>query len=196
MLEEYFKLQEKIHKEMDDKRFIHTLGVAYTASALAMAYGEDFKRAYLAGLLHDCAKCHTNLEFITLCEEYGIPITESEYKNPFLLHGKLGAYYAKHKYNVNDEEILSAITWHTTGKPDMTTLEKIIFISDYIEPHRRALPNISAIRKTAFADTDKAMVLISGNILKYLEEEGSSIDNTTRDTYNYYFNLCKEAGKV
>ena len=139
---------------------------------------------------------NTNIEFITLCEEYCIPITESEYKNPFLLHGKLGAYYAKHKYNVNDEEILSAITWHTTGKPDMPTLEKIIFISDSIEPHRRALPNISAIRKTAFADTDKAMVLISGNILKYLEEEGSSIDNTTRDTYNYYFNLCKEAGKV
>ena len=65
---------------MDDKRYIHTLGVAYTASAMAMAYGGDFKKAYLAGILHDCAKCHTNPEFITLCEEAGIPITEAEYQ--------------------------------------------------------------------------------------------------------------------
>lgn len=196
MLEEYLSLQEKIHSEMDDKRFIHTLGVAYTASAMAMAYGEDFKRAYLAGLLHDCAKCHTNLEFITLCEEYGIPITESEYENPFLLHAKLGAYFARHKYNINDEEILSAITWHTTGKPDMTLLEKIIFISDYIEPDRRELPNISDIRKAAFTDTDMAMVLICGSTIRYLEDAGRLIDSITRDTYNFYLNLCKETGKV
>ena len=196
MLEEYLDLQNEIHNEMDDKRFIHTLGVAYTASALAMAHGEDFKRAFLAGLLHDCAKRHTNPEFIRICEEHKIPITKSEYENPFLLHGKLGAYFAKNKYNIDDEEILAAITWHTTGKPDMTTLEKIIFIADYIEPHRRVLPNINTIRETAFADLDKAMVLISGNILKYLEDGGSSIDNTTRDTYNYYLSICKEAGKV
>ena len=196
MLEEYKDLQKMIHKEMDDKRFVHTMGVAYTASAMAMAYGEDFKRAYLAGLLNDCAKCHTNPEFITLCEEYGIPITESEYENPFLLHGKLGAYQAKHKYNINDEEILSAITWHTTGKPDMTLLEKIIFIADYIEPDRKELPNISEIRKTAFSDIDKAMVLISGSTIKYLEDNGRSIDNITRDTYNYYLNICKETGNI
>lgn len=196
MLEEYNDLQEMIHKEMDDKRFVHTMGVAYTASAMAMAYGEDLKKAYLAGLLHDCAKCHTNPEFITLCEEYGIPITESEYENPFLLHGKLGAYQAKHKYNINDEEILSAITWHTTGKPAMTLLEKIIFIADYIEPDRKELPNIHEIRKTAFSDIDKAMVLISGSTIKYLEDNGRSIDNITRDTYNYYLNICKETGNI
>lgn len=196
MLEEFLSLQEKIHSEMDDKRYIHTLGVAYTASAMAMAYGEDFKRAYLAGLLHDCAKCHTNPEFIALCEKYGIAITESEYENPFLLHAKLGAYFAKHKYSINDEEILSAITWHTTGKPGMTLLEKIIFIADYIEPDRRELPNISDIRKAAFTDTDRAMVLICGSTIRYLEDSGRLIDSITRDTYNFYLNICKETGKV
>ena len=77
-----------------------------------------------------------------MCSQNKIPVTEFEQTHPFLLHAKLGAYVAKAKYGVTDQEILSSITWHTTGKPDMTLLEKIVYIADYIEPKRDKAPNL------------------------------------------------------
>ena len=90
--------------------------------------------------------------------------------------------------NFNDEEILSAITWHTTGRPGMTLLDKIIYIADYIEPNRNILPEMDIIRKEAFSDIDKCLLHILKNCVTYLDNKKAVIDPLTRETYEYYSN--------
>ena len=185
------KLQSKLQKELDEDRYRHTLGVMYTSAALAMRYEYDLEKAQVAGLLHDCAKCIPNDRKIRLCEKYGIPITGTEKNAPFLLHAKLGAYLARHKYGVEDEEILGAIMWHTTGKPDMTLAEKIVFISDYIEPMRWKAKNLDHIRKISFMDLDEAVYLTLRDTLNYLDSGSrTEIDDMTRQAFLYYRDVC------
>ena len=175
-----------LKKKLTPKRYVHSIGVEYTASCMAFVYGEDVQRARIAGLLHDCAKCIPLEEKLKKAQKHGIPVRPCERENPNLLHGKLGAYYAKKKYGVTDEEILSSITYHTTGKPDMTLLEKIIFVADYIEPNRKMLPELPEIRREAFTDLDKCICHILKRTLTYLRERGGAIDDMTEKTYNYY----------
>lgn len=185
------KIEKKLRKELDRERFTHTLGVMYTAASLAMVYGTNIEQAMYAGLLHDCAKCIPNESKLQLCEEYGIPVRESERHCPFLLHAKLGAYFAKHRYKIDDKEILHAIQTHTTGEPGMNVLDKIIYISDYIEPNRKNAPNLPEIRKLAFENLDKAMLKILGDTLDYLTRKGGEIDPLTVQTYQYYQEINK-----
>lgn len=187
----YFKgLRKSLKKELTKSRYEHILGVEYTSAALAMRYGVNLYQAELAGLMHDCAKCLSSEDMVKQCEKYGLPISKTEYKRPYLLHGKLGAYYCKHLYDIDDKEVLSAITYHTTGKPAMTMLEKIVYVADYIEPRRDKAPNLEVIRKMAFIDLDEAVYLITRDTLSYLDDEASassdSIDGLTRETYEYY----------
>ena len=150
MTEEYnlIKIERKLGKELDGYRYRHTLGVMYMAAALAMRYDITLlQNAQVAGLLHDCAKGIPNDKKIKMCEKRGIEITLIERKNPSLLHAKLGAALAKEKYGVSDPDILGAIRWHTTGKADMSMLEKIIFIADYIEPMRDKARSLSVVRE-------------------------------------------------
>ena len=186
------KMQKKLKKYMDEPRFQHTMGVMYTAASLAMCYGVDLERAQIAGLLHDSAKCVPNAKKLKLCRENHIPVSEIELKAPHLLHAPLGAYIAKEKYHVEDEQILSAIAWHTTGKPDMTMLEKIIFVADYIEPLRTKAPDLARIRMLAFSDLDRAVYTILRDTLDYLKEEKACLDNQTVVAYNYYRDLMEE----
>ncbi len=183
------KLEKKLKKDLDKARYVHTLGVMYTAASLAMCHGEDLERTMTAGLLHDCAKCIPNDEKVQLCRKYGLKISKVEMKNPHLLHAKLGACLARDKYGIKDEKILSAIYWHTTGKPEMTLLEKIIFVADYIEPGRSKAPNLTEIRKKAFSNLDKAVLMTLKDTLAYLKEEKACLDNQTVVAYNYYKNL-------
>ncbi len=180
------EMREKLEKKLTRKRYEHSLGVEYTAGCMAMVHGADIEKALTAGLLHDCAKCISGEEKIEKCIRHNLPINRVERKNPELLHAKLGAYYAKEKYGVQDREILSAIEFHTTGKPDMNLLEKIIFIADYIEPNRKPLHEIEEIRHEAFTDLDKCIVHILKNTLSYLEHSDADTDQTSIDTYNYY----------
>ena len=182
----YKDIQKKLKKELDKKRYVHTLGVAYTALNLAMAHGEDLGCAYLAGLLHDNAKCLSPKEKLSLCKKHGIKPNEAEAHNPDLLHAKLGAALAKDRFEIEDEAVLSAICYHTTGKPDMSTLEKIIYIADYIEPNRRMLPGLSEIRSMAFKDLDQTMVMILENTLSHLKNKKTMIDPLTQETWDYY----------
>lgn len=180
------KIRTKLAKSMDSKRYEHTLGVAYTAVSLAMRYGEDLEKAMLAGLLHDCAKCMDNEKKIKLCQTAKVEITEIEMINPFLLHAKAGAILAKKKYDVDDADVLSAIACHTTGKPNMSLLDKIVYIADYIEPGRTSAPNLSEVRSLAFVDIDMALLKILTDILDYLKKTGESLDPMTSLTYEYY----------
>ena len=186
------KMQKKLKKYVDEIRFYHTMGVMYTAASLAMCYGEDMERAQVAGLLHDCAKCIPNEKKLKLCHDHGIPVSEIEKKSPYLLHARLGAYIAKEKYHVTDPEILNAIEYHTTGKPRMTLLEKIIFVSDYIEPMRSKASNLEKIRGLAFSDIDRAVFTILRDTLIYLENEKACLDNQTVVAYNYYKELMEK----
>lgn len=185
--DEYFsQIEKKLEKELDKKRFIHTKGVAYTAVSLAMAHGENLQDAYLAGLLHDCAKCIPAEDKLALCRKYKLALSEAEQANPDLLHAKLGAVIAKEKYDIQNDDILNAICYHTTGKPDMTELEKIIYIADYMEPNRKMLDGLTEVRQMAFGDLNQAMVMISHHILQYLQKKQVFIDPLTQETYDYY----------
>jgi predicted HD superfamily hydrolase involved in NAD metabolism len=186
------KIKKYLKNHLTKERYHHTLGVAYTAVAMAMKYNPDtsndefIKRAELAGLLHDCAKCIDNSKKLKICDKNNIPYSKFEAENAYLLHGRIGAFIAMTKFNIDDQEILDAIEWHTTGRPDMSLLEKIIFIADYIEPGRKPVPELDEIRQLAFTDIDKTMEKILENTLNYLNEKGASIDKMTQFTYDSY----------
>lgn len=186
MRPEHVEIREKLKKKLKPSRYEHTLGVCYTSVALAMRWGCDLEKAELAGLLHDCAKRWTNEETIEQCEKRGIALTEGELAAPAVIHAKLGAFLAEQKYGVSDPEILSAIAVHTTGKPDMSLLDKIVYVSDYIEPGRSGMEGLEEYRKLAFIDLDETFFRICEGILRYLERKGSVIDPASRETYEYY----------
>lgn len=181
-------MTEKLKEKLPKKRFEHSIGVEYTAGTMAFVHGVDPEKAMIAGLLHDCAKYVSNEKKIKKCKKRQIPISEFEYQNPELLHAKLSAVYAKERYGITDEDILSAITCHTTGKPYMTALDKIIYIADYIEPNRNMLPEMDIIRKEAYQDLDQCLLHILHNCIHYLGKRGSTIDPITQQTYEYYKN--------
>ena len=182
----YAEMKKKLKKTQDKERFEHTKGVMYTAGCLAMAHGYDMEKAMLAGLLHDCAKCIPNDEKLALCKEHNILVTPIEAENPFLLHAKLGALLAEIEYEVLDPLVLHAIKVHTTGEPDMNTLDKIIYIADYIEPGRDKAPNLPLVREMAFRDLNACMAQILRDTLIYLKSGKGSIDPTTQITYEFY----------
>ena len=156
------EIEEILQQKQNPHRYRHTIGVRYTSICLAMRYGEDLTKASYAGLLHDCAKHMSGEKLLEKCRSHHLPVSDMEAKNPFLLHGRVGAWLAGHRYGVEDPEILSAIEWHTTGKPDMTLLEKIVFTADYIEPGRdQALPESGpaphALQKNASASWEDVL---------------------------------------
>ena len=134
------KTEEEIIKWMkehlSEKRYIHCLGTADCAKELAQKYGENTEKAYLAGLLHDCAKCFDTDTLLDIINK-NLKIDENELMNYKTLHAPVSAYCANKDFGICDNEILSAIRWHTLGKKDMTTFEKIIFLADKIEPNTR-----------------------------------------------------------
>ena len=180
------KLRKEMEKQLKPDRFDHTLGVAYTAASMAIVHGADIQKALIAGMLHDCAKCMHHEDQIKICEKNKIEITDVERRNHSLLHAKVGMYLAKTKYEIDDPEILGAIRWHTTGKENMSLLEKIVYIADFIEPNRKQLEDMAVIRKEAFTDIDKCMAHILYNSIRYLKTIGKECDETTMTAYEYY----------
>lgn len=187
------KITKAMEKSLDSKRFEHTMGVEYTAAALAMRYGASVEKAQLAGLLHDCAKCLSDEKRLAVCEKHNISMNDIERKNPSLLHAKVGSFLAMEEYHVEDLEVINAILNHTTGRPGMSLLEKIVFVADYIEPNRKQAPNLGEIRRLAFTDLDKALVCILRDTLAYLESSGGETDPMTQKTYEYY---CEESERI
>ena len=184
--EKYDKCRKLLKDSISKKRYLHSIGVSDTAACLAMRYGYDIRNAALAGLLHDCAKGLGVDELFETVTRAGIEISPIERDNPELLHSKAGSVVAKEKYKITDEEILGSIYYHTTGRPDMTLLEKIIFTADYIEPNRCNIPALDQIRKMAFSDIDNAIVLICKNSIEYLKRASKLIDGITVETYEFY----------
>lgn len=179
------------------KRFLHTLSVAATAANIAAVHNTDPKRAYMAGLLHDCAKYFTEKEWVKICEQEKIPLSDVERDNTVLIHGKLGAHFARTRYGVEDEEMLDAIRYHTTGRPGMGLLEKIIYVADYMEPGREmdCQPHsLTEIRKMCFLDIDRALNMVLACCVSYLQQTKTPIDPLTLETYQYYREENEHAG--
>lgn len=189
---DFAEVNKVLYKKLKKDRYLHTMGVANTAAYLAILHGEDPKKAYLAGLLHDYAKSFKSDKYVMLCQKHEIDISDTELKNPSLLHAKLGEYYAKNKFNISDSDILNSIRWHTTGHPDMSLLEKIVYIADYIEPLRTKQKRLSEIRKVAAIDINRCMFMILEDTVNYLSTRENAIDKNTQLTYEFYKNIIGE----
>ena len=188
MKEEYNlkEISDSLKNVLKTSRFEHTLGVAYTAASLAMNYGYDTNKARVAGLLHDCAKYLSNDELVDYCKEHNLEITDGEIKAPHLLHAKAGAHMAKELYHIEDDEVLHAILVHTTGCPDMSLLDEIIFVADYIEPNRNKAHRLEEIRQMAFQNIKLAIAMILEDTISYIDAKEQFLDSSTIDTYDYY----------
>lgn len=183
------ELIDNLYATLPPNRLLHTFGVAYTAAALAARYGADVEKAEFAGMLHDHVKYYSGREMIALCDENGVALTPLERTNTALIHGKLGACFAEERYGIEDEEVLSAIRYHTTGRPNMTLLEKIIYIADYIEPRRKIDGkhfSLEEIRKECFCDIDSGLLMILENTIQYLKTTNRQTDKLSFETYEYY----------
>lgn len=189
-------LSSKLKRRLDPERYEHTLGVAYTAAALAMRYSCDIDKTYIAGLLHDCAKCIPDEIKVQKCKKHNISINETEEEVPYLLHAKLGAFLAMDKYGVTDKDVVNAILYHTVGRPHMTLIEKIIFVADYIEPGRYKAENLPEIRSLAFVDLDKCVYRILQDTIAYLKTTKGPIDEATIITYDYYRSKFENTGET
>lgn len=162
------------------------LGSCIRQEALPWHMDMIMRRQWSQDFLHDCAKCLPTEKKISLCEKNDILISKVERENPGLLHAKAGMVLAEEAYGVKDPQILHAIKVHTTGEPDMNTLDKIIYIADYIEPLRCEAPHLSIIRQIAFSDLNQCMAEILYDTLHYLSGRKGSVDPTTQLTYQFY----------
>ena len=195
------KFRKEMEKTLEPKRYEHTLSVAYTAANLAAVHGVDIEKALVAGMLHDCAKCLSYKKQMSLCAKNHIVLSETEtQENSPLLHAKAGGALARQEYGITDEDILNAIYYHTTGRPQMSPLEQVIYIADYIEPGRKRMKrtaaiedqymqNLAAARKLAYQDLNEALCRILQDTLTHLTQKGGKIDPMTRETYEYYRKL-------
>lgn len=195
MIKNLKNIKKDLKSSLDKDRYQHTLGVSYTAMCLAMKYEVDLQKAEVAGLLHDCAKCIPDDKKLKKCIEHNISISETEKEQPYLLHAKVGAFIAMDKYGIQDMDIINAILKHTTGSCEMTMLEKIIYVADYIEPNRNKAKNLSTIRKIAFEDIDLAVYIIMKDTVEYLKNKNTQIDSPTLKAYEYYEKLINSRVK-
>ena len=164
-------------------RIPHVLGTEQEAVRLALRYGADVDRARTAALLHDCTKRLEMDEQLALCAQYGIELDELEQQALKLLHAKTGAAVARDRFGV-DDEIYSAIFWHTTGHADMTLLEKVIYLADYIEP-TRSFPGVGALRAACYEDLDKGLLIGLEMTVEEMKERGNPVHSATLAAIEY-----------
>ena len=159
------------------KRMAHVLGTEEEAVRLARRYGADVTQAQIGALLHDCTKKLNMDQQLALCDKYHIVLDDMERCTLKLLHAKTGAALARDVFGVEDA-VAEAICWHTTGKADMTLLEKILYLADYIEP-TRDFPGVDTLRETVYADLDKGLALGLEMTVQEMEEEGNPVHEKT-----------------
>lgn len=177
-------LREKAYAYLNEKRVAHVAGCEQEAVRLACRWGEDADTAATAGILHDITKKLSYDEQLILCGKYDIILDKAELANPKLLHARTGAALARDIFGVSDV-IYEAIRWHTTGKPDMTTLEKIIYLADYIEP-TRDFPGVDSLREVAYKDLDSAMALGLEMSLAEIRSYNTEPYKDSVDAYYWY----------
>ena len=179
----YDEIYKTIKEKISEKRFNHIIGVVETAKMLANLYNEDIEKAMLASILHDSAREYTQDDMEKLYTYYEYDFEDNQQKDPALLHSKVGAILARATYGIEDMDIINAIKYHTTGRRNMSMLEKIVFIADYIEPSR-SFEGVENIRKLAFRDIDLAVFEALENTIRHLLDKKSFIHGDTLDARN------------
>lgn len=171
-----------VRKQMYEKRYVHTVGVMETAILLAEQYGADPKKAEMAAIFHDYAKCRPihEMEEIIIREHMSPDLLEY---NKELWHAPVGAYLVSKEVGISDAAILQAITYHTSGHEHMTLLDKVIWLADYIEPGRK-FEGVEEVRTLAKEDINKALLQALKNTIFFLMERNQRIYPLTMATYN------------
>ncbi len=174
-----------LKENLSEERYFHTLGTADCAKELAQKFNLNPDKAYIAGLLHDCAKCFSNEKLLEVIKEH-LQVEESEMQNYKTLHAPVSAYIAEKEFGVTDKEILSAVRWHTLGKLDMTDFEKIVFIADKIEPNTRDKEYSDKIRTLLNEENglNKALLKCYKETIKSLVKRNLKICLLTVEIYN------------
>lgn len=177
------EMLEIVRKQMTEHRYQHTLGVVDTAIWLAKQNQVDIEKAEVAAIFHDYAKFRDDEEMAhVISEQAEIPKDLLEY-NKELWHAPVGAYLVKKEVGINDEVILDAIRYHTSGRPNMTPLEKVVCLADYIEPGRK-FPGVEKVREIANTDLNHALAKSLYNTIQFLEKKGQKVYPLTIDAYN------------
>ena len=185
-----------LKENLSSERYFHTLGVMQEAIELAKRYNADIKKAEIAGLLHDNAKCMTKEDLRKFISENLPDLDKNELKNYKTLHAPVGAYFAKEKFKISDPEIISAIRWHTLGRVNMTLLEKIVFLADKIEKNTRDIEYRNQIIKILDENEgelglNKALFRCFIETVKSLAERKLYICTTTIDVYNWLLEITE-----
>ena len=183
-------LLSKIKAVMSDKRFNHVLGVEQTAIELAERYGYDKEKAGLAGLLHDYAKEISDQEFLDLIDKYNLDPELKKWGNN-VWHGMVGIYKIQEDLGVTDKDILHSIETHTVRSSQMSLLDKIVYVADYIEPGRR-FPLVEEARAIAKESLDKAVAYETVHTVEHLAHQAFPIFPQTIETYNAYVGFMKD----
>ena len=179
------EMRRELQRRLNKNRFAHSIGVANTAVKLAKRFGVDETKAYIAGLLHDCAREFENDELPAQAERRGIKIGEVERAMPLLLHAYISAKMIKEIYGVDDAEIAQAIYRHTVGARDMTPLDKIIYFADMIEPNRN-YPGVEKLRALAeTADLDEILLTAFSETIAFVIQKNSLIHPDTVAARNF-----------
>jgi predicted HD superfamily hydrolase involved in NAD metabolism len=179
---ERHKALEMVKKQLTEHRYQHTIGVMETAVALAEQYGTDVKKAELAAIFHDYAKFRPKEEMKQIILEQNMPKDLLLYSTE-LWHAPVGAYLVEKEVGIDDREILDAIRYHTSGRANMTLLEKIIYLADYIEPGR-IFPGVEEVRELAKQDLNRALIKALQNTIQFLMKKNQAIYPDTFYTYN------------
>ena len=173
------RLEQVVISLLKPSRVKHVLGCRDTAVELAKRWGADVTDAARAGILHDVTKAIDGPLQLTLCAAYGKLLDDFSKRYPKTLHALTGSMVAKRIFGEN-EAVVSAIEFHTTGRADMTLLEKIIYVADYMEPNRD-FPGVERLRELAFTDLDAALKLGLEMTLEHLGEQGVAVSPASRD---------------
>ena len=192
-MEMFLKYEKELKNALitNERRFWHSISVAITAVNLADIYGADKDNCLVAGLLHDYCKSLKLPKLLEWCDKYGVVLSEEDRMSDGCIHGFLAAKVCKDKYNINDE-VYNAIYYHTCGKPNMTILEKIIYMADFIEPLRRFRDKVSDIRELTYKNIDAAIVLATEKSLEFLTNRNKYIHSNTIKTHDYYKNIIEK----
>lgn len=178
------EIREYLMNNLKPSRYGHTLGVVNTAIKLAEVYGEDKNKAEIAALCHDVAKNMSHKELKKIIEDENIVLSIDEENTQELWHSITAPIIARKVFEIDDEEILNAMRWHTTGKENMTNLEKIIYLADLIEPSR-IFDGVEEIREVAYKDLDLAMLKALTHTTIYLLTKGCAVDINSVKARNY-----------
>ena len=170
----FYDYAVRLYPLLSSKRLLHTLNVGLLSAKLAHDHGADADKALIAGTLHDCAKEIDIEEQRRMAEE----VCGSLFEHEKLLHSPAGAYMAKKDFGVEDQEILDAITYHTTGRPDMTLLDKIVYLADKIEP-ARTYTDLTEMRRLAPIDIDASIMLCLESVMDKFRRKGRDIHPIT-----------------